>query len=270
MAGTPHFGCRACAMDSDGDNRIVFSPNCHGTRRPRPALPSPRPTASHQRALRRERRTHRPQQHLCAAAAESRSLHLARAPRDPLPRRQVLAEGDLQGQRLQRQRQRGAAGRRGGAVQRRQDPARRLPAGGRAAGRVARQGSAGRVRLFRQQPRRQPRHDGLAGARAGRQRRPRFAVRHLAQLGPAVTAAGAPQSPPVRRWCTSSRPTRAPRRSARCWMPRRRPRARARPAPTRRPAARPAFGRDDNGASALDAFLGLDGGLLGKPAAAPT
>jgi FHA domain-containing protein len=29
----------------------------------------------------------------------------------------------------------------------------------------------------------------------------------------------------------------------------------------------PAFGRDDNGASALDAFLGLDGGLLGKPAA---
>ena len=30
----------------------------------------------------------------------------------------------------------------------------------------------------------------------------------------------------------------------------------------------PAFGRDDNGASALDAFLGLDGGLLGKPAAA--
>ena len=31
----------------------------------------------------------------------------------------------------------------------------------------------------------------------------------------------------------------------------------------------PAFGRDDNGASALDAFLGLDGGLLGKPAAGP-
>jgi FHA domain-containing protein len=30
----------------------------------------------------------------------------------------------------------------------------------------------------------------------------------------------------------------------------------------------PTFGRDDNGASALDAFLGLDGGLLGKPAAA--
>jgi type VI secretion system FHA domain protein len=30
----------------------------------------------------------------------------------------------------------------------------------------------------------------------------------------------------------------------------------------------PAFGRDDNGASALDAFLGLDGGLLGKPASA--
>ena len=29
----------------------------------------------------------------------------------------------------------------------------------------------------------------------------------------------------------------------------------------------PAFGREDNGASALDAFLGLDGGLLGKPAA---
>ena len=28
----------------------------------------------------------------------------------------------------------------------------------------------------------------------------------------------------------------------------------------------PGFGRDDNGASALDAFLGLDGGLLGKPA----
>ena len=31
----------------------------------------------------------------------------------------------------------------------------------------------------------------------------------------------------------------------------------------------PGFGRDDNGASALDAFLGLDGGLLGKPSAAP-
>jgi type VI secretion system protein len=31
----------------------------------------------------------------------------------------------------------------------------------------------------------------------------------------------------------------------------------------------PAFGRDDHGASALDAFLGLDGGLLGKSAAAP-
>jgi type VI secretion system FHA domain protein len=30
----------------------------------------------------------------------------------------------------------------------------------------------------------------------------------------------------------------------------------------------PAFGRDDNGANALDAFLGLDGGLLGKPASA--
>ncbi len=29
----------------------------------------------------------------------------------------------------------------------------------------------------------------------------------------------------------------------------------------------PAFGREDNGASALDAFLGLDGGLLGKPMA---
>ena len=31
----------------------------------------------------------------------------------------------------------------------------------------------------------------------------------------------------------------------------------------------PAFGRDDNGSSALDAFLGLDGGLLGKPSAPP-
>jgi len=29
----------------------------------------------------------------------------------------------------------------------------------------------------------------------------------------------------------------------------------------------PAFGRDDHGASALDAFLGLDGGLMGRPAA---
>jgi FHA domain-containing protein len=29
----------------------------------------------------------------------------------------------------------------------------------------------------------------------------------------------------------------------------------------------PGFGREDNGASALDAFLGLDGGLLGKPSA---
>jgi type VI secretion system FHA domain protein len=44
--------------------------------------------------------------------------------------------------------------------------------------------------------------------------------------------------------------------------------SRTRPADT--PASRaPAFGRDDNGASALDAFLGLDGGLMGKPAAAP-
>ena len=33
------------------------------------------------------------------------------------------------------------------------------------------------------------------------------------------------------------------------------------------PSRAPAFGRDDNGASALDAFLGLDGGLLGKPSA---
>ena len=41
--------------------------------------------------------------------------------------------------------------------------------------------------------------------------------------------------------------------------------------PGTEPAPRaPAFVRDDNGASALDAFLGLDGGLLGKPAAAPT
>ena len=44
--------------------------------------------------------------------------------------------------------------------------------------------------------------------------------------------------------------------------------SRTRPADT--PASRaPAFGRDDNGASALDAVLGLDGGLMGKPAAAP-
>ena len=44
--------------------------------------------------------------------------------------------------------------------------------------------------------------------------------------------------------------------------------SRNRPADT--PSSRaPAFGRDDNGASALDAFLGLDNGLLGKPAAAP-
>jgi type VI secretion system FHA domain protein len=43
--------------------------------------------------------------------------------------------------------------------------------------------------------------------------------------------------------------------------------SRSRPA---EPASRhaPAFGRDDNGASALDAFLGLDGGLLGAPAGA--
>lgn len=41
--------------------------------------------------------------------------------------------------------------------------------------------------------------------------------------------------------------------------------SRTRPEP---PAGRaPAFGRDDTGASALDAFLGLDGGLLSKPAA---
>jgi len=33
--------------------------------------------------------------------------------------------------------------------------------------------------------------------------------------------------------------------------------------------AAPPFARDDNGASALDAFLGLDGGLMGKPASAP-
>ena len=38
--------------------------------------------------------------------------------------------------------------------------------------------------------------------------------------------------------------------------------------PGQQPANRaPAFGRDDTGASALDAFLGLDGGLLSKPAA---
>jgi len=40
--------------------------------------------------------------------------------------------------------------------------------------------------------------------------------------------------------------------------------------PSGAPASRaPAFGRDDNGASALDAFLGLDSGLIGKPAATP-
>ena len=43
---------------------------------------------------------------------------------------------------------------------------------------------------------------------------------------------------------------------------------RARPAGADAAANRaPAFGRDDNGASALDAFLGLDSNLLGKPAA---
>jgi type VI secretion system FHA domain protein len=43
--------------------------------------------------------------------------------------------------------------------------------------------------------------------------------------------------------------------------------SRARPPGSDAPANRaPTFGRDDNGASALDAFLGLDGGLLGKPA----
>lgn len=45
--------------------------------------------------------------------------------------------------------------------------------------------------------------------------------------------------------------------------------SRTRPGAAGSPSSRPpAFGRDDNGASALDAFLGLDGGLLGKPAAA--
>ncbi len=43
--------------------------------------------------------------------------------------------------------------------------------------------------------------------------------------------------------------------------------SRGRPEPAAKSA--PGFGRDDNGASALDAFLGLDGGLLGKPTAAP-
>ena len=44
--------------------------------------------------------------------------------------------------------------------------------------------------------------------------------------------------------------------------------SRTRPAGSEPAASRaPAFGRDDNGASALDAFLGLDGGLLGKPSA---
>ena len=42
--------------------------------------------------------------------------------------------------------------------------------------------------------------------------------------------------------------------------------SRTRPADAAAKSA-PAFGRDDNGSSALDAFLGLDGGLLGKPAA---
>jgi FHA domain-containing protein/type VI secretion system protein len=40
--------------------------------------------------------------------------------------------------------------------------------------------------------------------------------------------------------------------------------SRTRPEPSANRA--PAFGRDDTGASALDAFLGLDGGLLSKPA----
>ena len=40
--------------------------------------------------------------------------------------------------------------------------------------------------------------------------------------------------------------------------------SRTRPEPAAKGA--PAFGRDDTGASALDAFLGLDGGLLSKPA----
>ncbi len=43
--------------------------------------------------------------------------------------------------------------------------------------------------------------------------------------------------------------------------------SRTRPGANDTPSSRaPGFGRDDNGASALDAFLGLDGGLLGKPA----
>ncbi|MBC7663342.1 MAG: type VI secretion system-associated FHA domain protein TagH [Caulobacter sp.] len=44
--------------------------------------------------------------------------------------------------------------------------------------------------------------------------------------------------------------------------------SRTRPGANDTPSSRaPGFGRDDNGASALDAFLGLDGGLLGMPAA---
>jgi FHA domain-containing protein len=46
--------------------------------------------------------------------------------------------------------------------------------------------------------------------------------------------------------------------------------SRARPAGKGAAAGRaPELSRDDNGAGALDAFLGLDGGLLGKPAARP-
>ncbi|HEY8976187.1 MAG TPA: FHA domain-containing protein, partial [Burkholderiaceae bacterium] len=41
----------------------------------------------------------------------------------------------------------------------------------------------------------------------------------------------------------------------------------SRPRPESPASRAPAFGRDDTGASALDAFLGLDGGLLSKPAA---
>ncbi|MET0384300.1 MAG: type VI secretion system-associated FHA domain protein TagH [Burkholderiaceae bacterium] len=46
--------------------------------------------------------------------------------------------------------------------------------------------------------------------------------------------------------------------------------SRARPSPPGAPDAKaPGFGRDDSGASALDAFLGLDGNLLAAPAPGP-
>ena len=195
MRSIPPFRVARVREDSDGDNRFVLSPNSHGTRRPRTPLPSARSTASHQCALRRERWTHRSQQHLLAAAAEPGSLHLARAPGDPLPRRQVLAEGDLQGQRLQRQRQRRAARRRGGTVA----TATRSSSATTCSWPNSRPSRAPRIRWPRSATPPAARADSLdmmasLAPAPAEHRRARLAVRHLAQLGPARHAARAPRA----------------------------------------------------------------------------